>query len=104
MLATSPKNRRLNKDQYDDLSIPNYVIKKGPSHGARHGPTERQRILARSPQYNQKGNLKRSQDSQTKIGGMNTLVQDMTRAHQRTILTLRQGGNEAETKTRGSSH
>ena len=25
----------------------------------------------------------------------------MTRSHQRTILTLRQGGNEAETKTRG---
>ena len=26
------------------LSIPNYVIKKNPSRGGRHGPTERQRI------------------------------------------------------------
>ena len=40
----SPKNRRLNKDRSDVFSIPNYVIKKGISPGARHGPTERQRI------------------------------------------------------------
>ena len=36
--------RKLNSDRYDVLSIPNYVIKKGPSHGKRHGNTERQRI------------------------------------------------------------
>ena len=30
-----------NKDVFDVLSIPNYVIKKGPFHGARHGPTEK---------------------------------------------------------------
>ena len=29
---------------FDSLSIPNYVIKQGPSHGAPHGNTERQRI------------------------------------------------------------
>ena len=43
-LQPSQKNRKLNKDRFDVLSIPNYVMKKGPSHGARHGPTERQRI------------------------------------------------------------
>ena len=43
-LRPSPKNRKLNKDQLDVLSIPIYVIKKQPSHGARHGPTESQRI------------------------------------------------------------
>ena len=43
-LRPSRKNRKLNKERFDVLSIPNYVIKKGPSHGARHGPTERQRI------------------------------------------------------------
>ena len=30
--------------QNEQGSIPDYVIKKGPSHGARHGNTERQRI------------------------------------------------------------
>ena len=30
------RNRQLKKDRYDVLSIPSYVIKKGPSHGARH--------------------------------------------------------------------
>ena len=34
---------------------------------------------------------------------MKTFVLPMTRSHQRTILTLRQDGNEAETQTRGSS-
>ena len=43
-LRPPQKNRKLNKDCFDVLSIPNYVIKKGPSHGARHGPTESQRI------------------------------------------------------------
>ena len=34
-LRPSDKTRKLNKDRFDALSIPNYVIKKGPSHGAR---------------------------------------------------------------------
>ena len=38
------KVRKLNSDRYDVLSIHNYVIKKGPSHGKRHGNTERHRI------------------------------------------------------------
>ena len=43
-LRPSDRIRKLNKDRFDVLSIPNYVIKKGPSHGARHGNTERQII------------------------------------------------------------
>ena len=43
-LRPSDKVRKLNSDRYDVLSIPNYVIKKSPFHGARHGNTERQRI------------------------------------------------------------
>ena len=38
------KVRKFNSDRYDVLSTPNNVIKKGPSHGARRGNTERQRI------------------------------------------------------------
>ena len=34
----------MNRDRFDTLSIPHFVIKKGPLHGARHGNTERQRI------------------------------------------------------------
>ena len=34
---------KFNKLRLDALSIPNYVLKKGPSHGARHGKTEVQR-------------------------------------------------------------
>ena len=40
-LRSSDRIRKLNKDRHDMLSIPNYVIKKGPSHGARHGGTQR---------------------------------------------------------------
>ena len=39
-LRPSHKVRKLNSDRYDVLSIPNYVIKKGPSHGRRHGKAE----------------------------------------------------------------
>ena len=41
-LRPSDKTLKLNKDRFNALSIPNDVIKKGPSHGARHGNTERQ--------------------------------------------------------------
>ena len=44
-LCITDKTRKLNKDRFDTLSIPNYVIKKGPTHGGRHGNTEEQRPL-----------------------------------------------------------
>ena len=43
-LRPSDKSRKLNKDRFDVLSMPNYVIKKRPSHEKRDGNTERQRI------------------------------------------------------------
>ena len=39
----SQSRRMSNKLRLDALSIPNYVIKSGRSHGARHGKTEVQR-------------------------------------------------------------
>ena len=41
-MQPSERNRQLNKERYDVLSIPGYVIKKNPTHGARHGPSMRQ--------------------------------------------------------------
>ena len=42
-LIDSESRRKFNTLTLDALSIPNYVIKKGPTHGARHGKTEVQR-------------------------------------------------------------
>ena len=39
-LIESESRRKFNKLRLDALSIPNYVKKKGPTHGARHGKTE----------------------------------------------------------------
>ena len=39
-LIDSESRRKINKPRLDALSIPNYVIKKGPNHGARYGKTE----------------------------------------------------------------
>ena len=39
----SESRRKFSKLRVDALSIPNCVIKKGPTHGARHGKTEVQR-------------------------------------------------------------
>ena len=90
-LRPSQKNRKLNKDRFDVLSIPNYVVKKGPSHGARHGPTERQRIyfkahnaLSKAKKHGHKTildrflNSSRYRDSQTNIGGMKIFVLPLT--------------------------
>ena len=41
-LIHSESRRILSRLRLDALSIPNYVIKKGPTHGARHGKTEEQ--------------------------------------------------------------
>ena len=41
-LVDSESRRKSNKLRLDALSIPNYVIKKGRSHGARHGKTKEQ--------------------------------------------------------------
>ena len=45
-LVDCESRRKFNKLRLDALSIPNYVIKKGPTHGARHGKTEVQKIVA----------------------------------------------------------
>ena len=42
-LIDSVSRRKFNKLRLDALSIPNYVIKKGPTHGGRHGKTEVQK-------------------------------------------------------------
>ena len=44
VLRLSDKVRKLNSDRYYVLSISNYVIKNGPSHGRRHENTERQNL------------------------------------------------------------
>ena len=42
-LIDSESRRKFTKLRLDALSIPNFVIKKGRSHGARHGKTEEQK-------------------------------------------------------------
>ena len=42
-LIDSESRKKFNRPRLDALSILNYVIKKGRSHGARHGKTEVQR-------------------------------------------------------------
>ena len=42
-LIDSESRRKFNKPRLDALSIPHYVIKKGRSHGTRHGKTEEQK-------------------------------------------------------------
>ena len=42
-LVDCESRRKFNRLRLDALSIPNYVIKKGNNHGARHGQTEEQK-------------------------------------------------------------
>ena len=43
-LVDSESRRKFNKLRLDALSFPHHVIKKGPTHGARHGKTEEQKV------------------------------------------------------------
>ena len=43
LLRENQSSRSILQWALDLLSIPNYVIKKGPAHGNRHGKTEQQR-------------------------------------------------------------
>ena len=47
-LIDSESKRKFNKLRLDALSIPNYVIKKGPNHGARPGKTKEQKEYQRA--------------------------------------------------------
>ena len=47
-LIDSGSRRKFNKLRLDALSLPNYVIKKGHSHGARHGKTEEQKYFQKA--------------------------------------------------------
>ena len=44
-LIDSESRRKFNKLRLDALSFPNYVIKKGPAYGARHGKAEEQKRI-----------------------------------------------------------
>ena len=57
-LRLSDKVRKLNSAPHDVLSVPNFVIKKGPSHGACHGNAERQLIYHATHLSSQKAKKK----------------------------------------------
>ena len=49
------RNRQMNKERFNVLSIPGLVIKKNPSHGARHGPSVRQTMYFKAHDVLRKG-------------------------------------------------
>ena len=89
-------------------------MKNNPSHGARHGPTERQRSFYRAHKMLRKAQKKRHNTIlerfqndplyRDSLDGMRTLALHTTRSQKRTTLTLRREGKEAETRTRGDSY
>ena len=97
-LQPSEGNRQLNKDRYDVLSIPG-VIKKNPTHGARHGPIVRQESLPQSTQHAQESPEETVQTLSTKVlclqGGMKKLSWPTTRSHWR-LLHCDERGKKSE--------
>ena len=115
MLATSDTNRKLNKDRFDVSSIPNNVVKKGPSHGARHRNTERQRIYyaahnaarkARKEEYksilDRLLKSPRCRKSQSTIDGTKNVAPATTRLQPKITLLSRHRQSGAEMKILGS--
>ena len=49
-MKSSQRPTEFEQNNYDVTSIPGYVIKKNSSRGAKHGPSERQRMYYQAKQ------------------------------------------------------
>ena len=58
-------NRKYNKDRYDSLSIPGYLIKKNQSRGLRHGQSMRQIIYHKAHDMLRKAKLRKNGSCET---------------------------------------
>ena len=58
-------NRQYNKDRYDSLSIPGYVIKKNQSRGPRHGQSMRQTMYHKARDMLRKAKLPKNGSCET---------------------------------------
>ena len=56
---------RRNRAKHSHLIIPSYVIMKGSDHGARHGPTERQRMYYKAKEMLQKARQSKHEGYET---------------------------------------
>ena len=64
-MQTTEKSRQFNKDRFDTLSIPGYVIKKNQSRGLRHGPSLRQTLYHKARDMLLKAKLPKNGSGQT---------------------------------------
>ena len=108
------RNRQLNKERFDVLSIPGYVLTKSPFHGARHGPSVRKTMyykahdVLRKARNNKNGNcdiiLERwSRMTNTEslcqiLGGLRNISFNVTQLRWKIIPTWLQGKKEVGTK------
>ena len=67
-LKSPQRTKEVDKNNYDILSIPGYVIKKNNSRGAKHGPSERQRMYYKATERLQKAR-------QPKHGGHSSILE-----------------------------
>ena len=107
----------MNKERCDVWSIPNFCT-QDVSHGARHGPTERQRIQCKAHNMLKKDAEERVQHHIGKIpkkilsieihglklDGMRTSYLHTTKSQKVTNPTMRREEKEAGTKTRQNSN
>ena len=58
-------NRQYNRDTYDSLSIPGYVVKKNQSRGPRHGQSVRQMMYHKARDMLRKAKLPKNGSCET---------------------------------------
>ena len=101
-LKTSQRTKEFDKNNNDVLSIPDYVIKKH-TRGAKHGPSERQRMYCKAT-----GNVAKSSSTQAeslcqKLGGPKSKLSNMTRLPWRMIHTSQPNLKEIKIQNIGYS-
>ena len=64
-MQPSAMNRKSNKDRYDSLSIPGYVIKKNQSRGPGHGQSMRQKMCHTASAMLRKAKLPKNDSRET---------------------------------------
>ena len=71
-MQPSERNRQLNKDRFDSLSILGYVIKKNQSRGPRHGQSMRQVMYPKACDMLRKAKLPKNGSCETILGRWST--------------------------------
>ena len=101
-LPVSHRTRQMNRDRCSTLSIPHYVIKKGPLHGGRHGSGSQGREKGDiNPSWTDFKRVRFTDSHSSRLDGTKPSAHTMTNFHMKIIRTCAPQKNKKDVKQVG---